>query len=58
MKSEGEIGELINHFNDLVKQLEDNEQHRKKLVSDLSHEFRTPLSNLNGYLTCITKWGH
>lgn len=52
-KSEGEIGELISHFNDLAKQLEDNEQHRRKLVSDLSHEFRTPLSNLNGYLRAL-----
>lgn len=53
VRPEGEIGELIIHFNDLVKQLEDNEQHRKKLVSDLSHEFRTPLSNLNGYLRAL-----
>lgn len=53
VKSEGEIGELIEHFNELVKQLEENEKHRKKLVSDLSHEFRTPLSNLNGYLRAL-----
>lgn len=53
VKPEGEIAELISHFNDLVKQLEVNEQHRQKLVSDLSHEFRTPLSNLNGYLRAL-----
>lgn len=53
VKSNGEIGELINHFNGLVKQLEDNEKHRQKLVSDLSHEFRTPLSNLKGYLRAL-----
>ncbi|MBP2243295.1 two-component system sensor histidine kinase BaeS [Cytobacillus eiseniae] len=53
VKQEGEIAELINHFNDLVKQIEGNEQHREKLVSDLSHEFRTPLSNLNGYLRAL-----
>ena len=52
-KSDGEIGELISHFNDLIKQLEDNELHRQKLVSDLSHEFRTPLSNLKGYLRAL-----
>jgi two-component system, OmpR family, sensor histidine kinase BaeS len=50
---DGEIGELITHFNDLVKQLETNEQYRQKLVSDLSHEFRTPLANLNGYLRAL-----
>ena len=53
VKPEGEISELINHFNDLVKQLEVNEQQRQKIVSDLSHEFRTPLSNLNGYLRAL-----
>jgi two-component system sensor histidine kinase BaeS len=53
VKPDGEIGELITHFNDLIKQLEDNEIHRLKLVSDLSHEFRTPLSNLNGYLRAL-----
>lgn len=53
VKPDGEIGELISHFNDLVSQIEANEQHRRKLVSDLSHEFRTPLSNLNGYLHAL-----
>lgn len=53
MNSKDEIGELTNHFNELVQQLKDNEQHRQKLVSDLSHEFRTPLSNVNGYLLAL-----
>ena len=52
--SEGEIGELIGHFNELVQQLKLKEQSRQKLVSDLSHEFRTPLSNLNGYMNALS----
>lgn len=52
--SEGEIGELIGHFNELVQQLKLKEQSRKKIVSDLSHEFRTPLSNLNGYMNALS----
>lgn len=51
--TDGEIGELIDHFNDLIQQLAINQQDRKKLVSDLSHEFRTPLTNLNGYLSAL-----
>jgi two-component system, OmpR family, sensor histidine kinase BaeS len=51
--SKDEMGQLIGHFNDLVKQLKDTQQHRKELVLDLSHEFRTPLSNLNGYLGAL-----
>ncbi|WP_339228744.1 ATP-binding protein [Oceanobacillus sp. FSL K6-2867] len=53
VKRDGEIGELINHFNELAQQLETNEKQRRKLVSDLSHEFRTPLTNLNGYLRAL-----
>lgn len=53
-QSEGEIGELIGHFNELVQQLKLKEQSRQKIVSDLSHEFRTPLSNLNGYMNALS----
>lgn len=49
-KSNGEIGELIEQFNRLIHQMQTNEIHRTRLVADLSHEFRTPLTNLNGYL--------
>jgi len=48
-----EIGELIGHFNGLVQQLINTQQNREKLISDLSHEFRTPLSNLEGYLNAL-----
>ncbi|MFZ3579777.1 sensor histidine kinase [Virgibacillus sp. DJP39] len=52
-ESEDEMGQLISHFNELVLQLKNNQDNRQKLVSDLSHEFRTPLSNLNGYLNAL-----
>ncbi|MDC3424348.1 ATP-binding protein [Aquibacillus sp. 3ASR75-11] len=51
--SRDETGQLIGHFNELVQQLKINQQYKQKLVSDLSHEFRTPLSNLNGYLSAL-----
>ncbi|WP_246050038.1 sensor histidine kinase [Aquibacillus sediminis] len=51
--SNDETGQLVHHFNDMVQQLKYNEEHRHKLISDLSHEFRTPLSNLNGYLGAL-----
>ncbi|MGM8214599.1 sensor histidine kinase [Bacillaceae bacterium W0354] len=52
-KSHDEVGELITHFNDLVKQLNDDRKNRQKFISDLSHELKTPLSNLNGYLNAL-----
>ncbi|GIP63903.1 hypothetical protein J32TS6_24580 [Virgibacillus pantothenticus] len=48
-----EIGQLVQQYNQLIAQLNRNEVDRKKLVSDISHEFRTPLSNLNGYLSAL-----
>lgn len=53
VQSEDEVGELIYQYNHLVQELKRNEEHREKLVSDLSHEFRTPLANLNGYLQAL-----
>ncbi|GAE94561.1 two-component sensor kinase SA14-24 [Gracilibacillus boraciitolerans JCM 21714] len=49
-----EMGQLISHFNQLTQRLEANQTQRQRIVSDLSHEFRTPpLSNLNGYLSAL-----
>lgn len=53
VKKQDEIGELIQHYNELLKQLEANEKQRKKLVEDVSHELRTPISNLQGYLHAL-----
>lgn len=51
--NDDEVGELVNHFNELVLQLKHNEKERKKMVADISHELRTPLANLNGYLKAL-----
>jgi two-component system sensor histidine kinase BaeS len=48
-----EVGQLIEQYNELLEQLQQNENHRRKLVSDLSHEIRTPLANLSGYLQAL-----
>lgn len=53
VKSKDEVGQLNHQFNDLVQQLKENQQYKQKLVADLSHEFRTPLTNLNGYLYAL-----
>jgi len=52
-----EIGELIVHYNELIALLETNEHQREKLVQDISHELRTPMANITGYLEAL-KSGH
>lgn len=53
VSTQDEVAELVQQYNGLITLLEKNELHRQKLVSDLSHEFRTPLANLNGYLKAL-----
>lgn len=46
----GEIGELAAAFNTMAGTLQHSEERRIQLMADVAHEFRTPLSNLRGYL--------
>jgi len=46
----GELGELAEAFNAMASTLERSEARRVQLLGDVAHEFRTPLSNLKGYL--------
>jgi signal transduction histidine kinase len=46
----GEVGDLADAFNTMAATLERTEAQRVQLLSDVSHEFRTPLSNLKGYV--------
>lgn len=46
----GEVGELAAAFNTMAETLQTSEERRVQLLADVAHEFRTPLSNLRGYL--------
>lgn len=45
-----ELGELAANFNEMAQSLEASEQRRLELVGDVTHELRTPLATLQGYL--------
>ncbi len=49
----GEVGDLAAAFNTMADTLERSEEHRLALLADVAHEFRTPLSNLRGYIEGI-----
>ncbi len=48
-----EIGELGKTFNAMTGTLERTEQLRKKMVVDVAHELRAPLTNIRGYLEAM-----
>jgi signal transduction histidine kinase len=49
IKGFDEITELNKNFNYMVKQLAANEYLHKDFVSNVSHEFKTPITSLKGY---------
>lgn len=49
----GEIGTLAQAFNKMADDMERAERLRRNMVTDLAHELRTPLSNIQGYLEAI-----
>lgn len=53
LRGNDEISELITHYNELIEQLKQNELYRKKMTDDLSHELRTPIANIKGYLYAL-----
>ena len=45
-----EIGQLAHSFNDMADSLARIERLRRNMVTDVAHELRTPLSNIQGYM--------
>ncbi len=53
VQSDDELGELAQAFNAMADGLTRLEDLRRSLVSDVAHELRTPLSNIQGYLEAL-----
>lgn len=49
-----ELGVLSEGFNAMAKALEEGESRRREFIVDISHELKTPLSTLEGYLEGMT----
>ncbi|GIN85028.1 hypothetical protein J6TS2_14140 [Heyndrickxia sporothermodurans] len=52
-QTHGELGELINHFNEMTVTFSTVYERREEMLKDIAHELRTPLTNINGYLEAL-----
>lgn len=48
-----ELGELATHFNLLAQSLESNSESQKRIIADIAHELRTPISVIIGEVEAI-----
>jgi signal transduction histidine kinase len=48
-----EVGQVASSFNMMTQQLEDTEKRRRELLSDISHELKTPLASIQGHVEAL-----
>ena len=52
--TQDEIGYLSASLNYMSAQLKDMEDYQKKIVANVSHDFRSPLTSIKGYVEAMT----
>ena len=57
VKSNDEIGQLADSFNTMATELQNMEVLRKDFISNVSHEFKTPITSIQGYTRLIREPG-
>jgi signal transduction histidine kinase len=53
VRGRDEVAELAHSFNRMAESLQEAEHRQRRLIADVAHELRTPLSNLRGYLEAL-----
>lgn len=53
IESDDEIGELAHSFNYMADFLEKNENNRRRFISDVSHEIRSPITSIKGFIGAV-----
>lgn len=52
-KSRDEIGDLTDNFNEMTKNLERLENSRRDFIANASHELRSPMTSIKGFIDAI-----
>ncbi len=55
--SQNELKDLASAINDMLNRINDSYQSQVRFVSDASHELRTPISVIQGYVNLLDRWG-
>ncbi|MDP4178426.1 MAG: ATP-binding protein [Bacillota bacterium] len=55
--SHDELKELAETFNNMLDRIQDSYELQNQFVSDASHELRTPISVIQGYINMLGRWG-
>ena len=53
MESADEVGQLAQSFNYMAESLETNENNRRKFISDICHDLRSPLTSIQGFISAM-----
>lgn len=53
INSNDEIGELAKSFNSMADSLEEVEKNRREFISNVSHELRSPITSIKGFISGI-----
>lgn len=55
--SQDELKELSETFNEMMDRIEEGYKSQQHFVSDASHELRTPIAVIKGYVDMLDRWG-
>ena len=55
--ADDELSRLAMTFNEMIERLQKSFESQSKFVSDASHELRTPISVIQGYINLLDRWG-